>query len=299
LKVPWPGNRCVICLEADPLCKEHLIPQALGGRLTCEFLCSSCNSRLGHNLERAAKSDPSVLLAVKHLSKQIPSLARELLESHPHIGYSERGAAPGYVKNGEFRVRSQSLDDGTIIRPMDDAENAITTILRRAGYENSPIEKAVAALRKAPENKRVEVAPGLEIVNWRTDRVALDLSKTQMMNPLIPVKIAFEFLACHAGTTIYDEVPQLSEVRQDLYTMETVSDSIRVDRLSSNKYEPFHGICFEGNDPHAVVQVRLFGWLAFRVHFLKLSISGPRFIYTHRLDTGKEHAAILDKPRNQ
>ncbi len=297
MRVPWPENRCIVCLGAGPLCEEHLIPQSLGGCLTSEFLCSSCNSRLGHNLERAAKSDPSVLLAVRHLSKQIPSLAGELLESHPHIGYSERGAAPGYVKNGAFRVRSQSLDDGSIIQPTDDAAKSITTILKRAGYEKSPIERAVAALREAPENKRVEVAPILEIVKWRTDRIALDLSKTKMMNPLIPAKIAFEFLACHAGTAIYDEVPQLSEVRQALCTMETVSDSIRVDRLSSNKYKPFHGICFEGNDPHAIVQVRLFGWLAFRVHFLKLSIGGPRFIYTHRLDTGEEHAAIVDKPR--
>jgi len=140
------------------------------------------------------------------------------------------------------------------------------------------------------------VAPGLEIVKWRTDRIALDLSKTQMMNPLIPAKIAFEFLACHAGTAIYAEVPQLSEVRQALCTMYTASPSIRVDRLASNKYDPFHGICFEGNDPHAKVQIRLFGWLAFRVHFLRLAIGGPRFVYTHRLDTGEEHAAMVDVP---
>ena len=281
------------------MCEEHLIPQALGGRLTCKFLCFSCNSRLGHNLERAAKSDPSVLLAVKHLSEKIPSLARKLMESHPHVGYSTLGAAPGYVKDGEFRVRSQSLDDGSIIQPTDDATKSIKTILRRSGYEKNPIENAVEAFQEAPENERIEVAPDLEVVKWRTDRIELDLSKTQMMNPIIPTKIAFEFLVCHAGTAIYDEVPQLSEVRQALCTMETASDSIRIDRLSSSKYEPFHGICFEGNDPHARVQIRLFGWLAFRVHFLRLSVGGPRFVYTHRLDTGKEHAGIVDEARHQ
>lgn len=299
MKVPWPEKRCIVCLKEGPLCEEHIIPQALGGRFTSKFLCSSCNSRLGYNLEHAAKSDPSILLAVKHLSKQIPSLAKKIMESHQHIGYSEFGAASGYFENGKFRVSSRLLEDGSIIQPTDDATKSIATILRRAGYEKSPIEKAVAALREAPENKRVEVAPGLEIVKWRTDRIALNLGKTKMMNPLIPAKIAFEFLACHAGTTIYDEVPQLSEVRQALHTMESISHSIRIDRLSSNKYEPFHGICFEGNDPHAKVLVRLFGWLVFRVHFLRLAFSGPRFVYTHRLDTGKEHVTIVDEARCQ
>jgi hypothetical protein len=56
-----------------------------------------------------------------------------------------------------------------------------------------------------------------------------------------------------------------------------------------NKYEPFHGIVFEGNDPYAKVLIRLFGWLAFRVHFLRLACSGSRFVYTHRLDEQQEH----------
>ncbi len=48
LKVPWAGDRCILCLTEGPLCEEHLIPEALGGNLTSEFLCVSCNSRLGH-----------------------------------------------------------------------------------------------------------------------------------------------------------------------------------------------------------------------------------------------------------
>jgi hypothetical protein len=71
--------------------------------------------------------------------------------------------------------------------------------------------------------------------------------------------------------------------------------AIRVERLTSNQYEPFHGVCFEGNDPYAKVQIRLFGWLAFRVHFLHLAIGGERFVYTHRLDSMNEDVSINDK----
>ena len=59
-------------------------------------------------------------------------------------------------------------------------------------------------------------------------------------------------------------------------------------------YEPSHGICFEGNNPYAKVQIKLFGWLAFRVHFLHLSVGRPRFAYTHKLDTDEERVDAID-----
>jgi hypothetical protein len=108
------------------------------------------------------------------------------------------------------------------------------------------------------------------------------------MDPLIPTKTAYEFLSCHVGSDIYDDSLHLSQIRASITNKKMNPDVLYVERLSSNKYEPFHGICFEGNDPYAKVQIRLFGWLAFRVHFLHLSIGGPRYVYTHRLDTNEE-----------
>jgi len=148
--------------------------------------------------------------------------------------------------------------------------------------------QAVSSFDDAPDNKRVEIAPGLEAVKWRIDSLEVDLSHAEFMDPLIPAKIAFEFLACHVGSAIYDDILHLSQIRAVLKNRQMSSDVLFVERLTSNKYEPFHGIVFEGNDPYAKIQVRLFGWLAFRVHLLHLSVSGPRYAYTHRLDSGEE-----------
>lgn len=293
MKIPWAGTRCIFCLKESPLCEEHLIPKALGGSLTCKFLCVSCNSRFGHALEVTAKSDPSILLSVENLSEKIPKLAKQLIESHPHIGYDEYGPVPGYIRNGEFRVRSQTLEDGSIVQPEDDARKSVAKILQKSGCAEAPIQKALAAFDEIPENKRVEIAPSLEVVKWTVQDVELDLSKGQLLNPLIPAKVAFEFLAAHLGTAIYEDVPQSSEVRQALMESILKTDAIRVERLSSNRYEPFHGICFEGNDPYAKVQIRLFGWLAFRIHFFYLWIGGPRFAYTHKLDTAEEWVDVV------
>lgn len=216
------------------------------------------------------------------------------MESHLHIGQSQPGPARGYIQNGKFRVRSQTLDDGSLIQPTDDARKSIAKILRKSGYEGAPIRKAVAALDEAPEDEKVEIIPGLTVAKWSVQKVVMDFSKAQMMDPLIPAKTAYEFLACHVGNAIYEDAQQLSGIRKALLKMGCWSEIIRVDRLSSNNYEPFHGICFEGNDPYAKVQIRLFGWLAFRVHFLNLAIGGPRFVYTHKLDTGIERVDVID-----
>ena len=230
----------------------------------------------------------------KSLYEVIPELAKRLIESHPHVGQSEPGPAPGYFRNSEFRVKSRTLEDGSIIQPTDDARKSVAKILRKSGCSEAPIQKALAEIDEAPENKRVKIAPGLEVVKWTVQDIEPDFSRAQLMNPLVPAKIAFEFLAAHLGTAIYDDVPQLSEVRQVLMKSIPETDVIQVERLSSNKYEPFHGICFEGNNPHAKVQVRLFGYLVFRVHFFHLSVGGARFAYTHKLDTAEESVDAID-----
>jgi hypothetical protein len=245
-------------------------------------------------LEANAKSDPSILIAAKILKDRIPVIATPLIESHPHVAYSETGPARGYIKNGEFRVKSRKLNDGSLIQPTDIGIKSLMRILQKSGYQETPARKAVSSFDEAPENKRVEIAPGLEAVKWSIDRLEVDMSGTRIMDPLIPTKTAYEFLSCHVGSAIYDDSLHLSQIRASITNKKMNPDILQVERLFSNKYEPFHGICFEGNDPYAKVQIRLFGWLAFRVHFLHLSIGGPRYVYTHRLDTNEERIDFIN-----
>ena len=258
LKVPWTGNKCILCLRENNLSEEHLIPEALGGQLTCEFLCVCCNSRLGYNLEANAKSDPSILMAAKILRDKIPVLAAPLIESHPHVAYSEPGPAQGYIKNGEFRAKSRKLDGGSLIQPTDVGRKTLLRLLRKSGYQEAPARKAVSSFDEAPENDRVEIAPGLGAVKWRIDRLDVDMSRTQIMDPLIPAKAAFEFLCCHVGSAIYDEGLHLSQIRSSIINKQMNPDVLRVERLTSNKYEPLHGICFEVEHRGRWFKVNLF-----------------------------------------
>jgi hypothetical protein len=149
-----------------------------------------------------------------------------------------------------------------------------------------PIEKALAKFDQAPENERIKMAPDLEIIKWSLQKVEHDLSKP-LIDAVLPLKIAFEFLACHLGTAIYNDVQQLAEIRELLRSGDGHYDSFHVDRLNADEYQPYHGLYFEGNDPHARVQIVLFGWLGFRVHFYRLALGGPRLMYTHNIESNE------------
>ena len=174
------------------------------------------------------------------------------------------------------------------------AESRVETILRKSGIGEIPLAEALRKFDEIPDNHKITLALGLEIVKWSIEKIDLDLSDSRLMSPLVPLKIGFEFLACHLGTAIYDEAQQIQELRIALREMVEDDPCFEVERLNASEYKPFHGICFEGNDPYARVLIRLFGWLAFRVHFRRLSISGPRCVYTQSLATGSEDLRVLE-----
>jgi hypothetical protein len=114
------------------------------------------------------------------------------------------------------------------------------------------------------------------------------------MNPLVPAKIAYEFLAGHLGNEIYDRKVALDDLRAMFLNNVISENDVIVERLYAENSRFFHGICFEGNSPHAKVLIRLFGTLAFRVSFKRLAVGGARFIYTHMIATGDDYMRIME-----
>lgn len=292
MKIQWPGDRCILCLKETPLSKEHVIPEVLGGILTCQFLCKGCNSYLGSSVEAEAKKEPSIRIAVANLQSHIPDLANKLVENQNFISRGPGGTEQGSVRAGEFRVRSRTREDGSWVQPTDCARKSVENILRKEDADDDVIRQALRAFDEGGENERVELPHGLEVVRWHIEKIEPDLSN-KIMNPLIPLKIAYEFLALHVGTAIYDKAPQMQELRTTLRESIESHPSFQVDRLNAPEYKLFHGICFEGNDPYCKVLIRLFGWLAFRVHFRRLMVGGTRFVYTHYLDAQEEDLCEL------
>ncbi len=173
---PWSGDQCIICLRQTDLTKEHLIPEAIGGRLSARFLCGKCNNTLGATVDASARSDPSIRLAVINLSTKIPKLASLLTENQAFFGNSKGGDVRGYMRNGKFRVRSTPKEDGSLIQPTDKAQQTVEKILRKSGYDISALKEGLEKFNLAPENERTNVASGLDVIKWSLQKVEPDLS---------------------------------------------------------------------------------------------------------------------------
>ena len=271
---------------------EHVIPEALGGELTSHLLCKACNSRLGHRVEGKAKMDPTIRLLVNELKLHAPRLTERLEDRQRYLTTGLGPSAKGSIKEGQFRVSSAMLSDGSLIQATPLAEDTIRKMLKQEGLSDQDIDVALGRFRESPDDTRLTLSPGIEVVKWSVSGLRLALDGL-MLHELIPVKSAYEFLALHVGTAIYEQTPSLLAIRRALHDEVLDAKHIEVERLHAPEAKPFHGLVFEGNTPYAKVQLRLFGKLAFRVHFKRLSVAGPRGMYTHNLATNHESVAQL------
>ena len=107
----------------------------------------------------------------------------------------------------------------------------------------------------------------------------------------LPLSLAFEYLACCLGVGIYDY--KLDPLRDSIRNKQASMDCYKVERLLGPENAPFHGLFIERNAPYVKIQIRLFGAIAFPVHFLQLVIGGNRFVYTLNLKERTEHLQVL------
>lgn len=292
MRIPWKETRCILCLRKGVLTVEHIIPKAVGGRLTVRFLCKRCNDSLGSQVEPLVKRDPSIRLAVEALRDSIPDLAAEMTEGQAYIADSPRGKVRGFVKKGNFRVIAKQESDGSIIVPTQDGAKHIERILRKSGANTRAIRDAIHRYDTSAEATPIRIGDEATAVKWPVRSLRPHL-EGQLLAEVVPLKIAYEFLACHLYKLAYSEDDALGEIRRAILDRGAPTSCYSVERLHANKYEPFHGLAFQGNEPHAIVLIRLFGWLAFRVHFLRVAVGPPRFVYTQRLDCPDERLARL------
>ena len=114
VNIEWPGKRCILCLKEVPLSREHIIPKAIGGILTCSFLCKECNSSLGTRVDAEVKKDPRIRFAVDHLESDIPNFASEFREGQEFIIKGPLGPERGKIRQGILRITSRKTEGGAL-----------------------------------------------------------------------------------------------------------------------------------------------------------------------------------------
>ena len=293
MRIEWPGNRCIICLKEAPLSREHLIPKALGGILTCSFLCKECNSALGARVDIEVKKDPRIRFAVDNLESDISKLAYKFREGQNVLLHGSSWTEPGKVHKGIPQVTSRKTEDGALIQPSDEGYKSNENILRKNGIDEDIIQEALRRLDEAKENEVVELTPNRVAVKPSVEKVELDLRGSKLLTPLFPLKIGYEFLAFHLGSAIYRQDSALEELRVALRQGIEDHPSFWLEECVW-EHEPFHLLSLETNHPYARVLIKLFGGVTFRVHFRRLAISHSRFGYKHDLTTDQDEMLPVD-----
>jgi uncharacterized protein YlaI len=287
MKMNWPQQRCILCLEPGAMTEEHVIPEQIGGKLTAYFLCNDCNSRLGSEVEPAVKRDPSIRLAVEHLADKMPALAAAMRDGLEFIGRGPAGQFRGTVKGGRFKMTASRGPDGSLDQDLRDSRKNVRHRLEKRGVHPALIEKAMALFDSAPLDAPVALPGGVGIIHREAQLSLSSVLDGPLLDERVLLKIAYEVLALHIGESIYDTVPALNELRAAIRDGQPRPDFHEVEYLTSRKYTPIHGLAIVGL-PHVAVTICFFDWLRYRVHLKRVAVNPPNWIYGHQLDTGSD-----------
>jgi hypothetical protein len=131
--LPWPSPECIACLRPRELTLEHVIPAALGGKLTARFLCKACNSQLGHTHEGNAKRDRTFAGWAAKLHSDIPRLSQSLEFGQTYITLGPGVPAKGNLRGDRFVLHATRLADGSLIQATSAAAKSLPKLLVRDG----------------------------------------------------------------------------------------------------------------------------------------------------------------------
>lgn len=292
MDIPWILDRCIICLKYGALSKEHIISEQIGGKLWSKILCKNCNDKIGHEIEADIKKDPSIRLAIEGIKHEAPSTYEKLSSGLEFIAISNHGRVKGKFKNNEFSPRTYQEQDGSIIQPTKNARKSIKRILEKQNLHDDEITEKLFIVDNAPLDKLIKLDKNIEIIKWDINEIHPNLTG-EKISDIVLLKMAYEFLALHLGTYIYQD--SLQPIRDFILNKTNNLNCYEVEYLRTTRYEAFHGMFIEQKQPCIWVQVRLFGWLVYRVKFPKLALDEKteRAVYHIDLKTNEEHVGRI------
>ena len=193
MRIPWPGQKCIVCLNSGPLTWEHIIPRALGGDLICNFLCKPCNDRFGFGIDAKAKFDPGLRLTANRLQNDIPTVHAAIEGGQRYVVKSGPARATGVWQQGAILGSIERQDDGSLMVPDNLVRRKLREMLAAEGHEETFIAEALEKQARAPVGERVELSDEISIVNWEAHCEGADMSDNRLASDLLFAKIAYEF----------------------------------------------------------------------------------------------------------
>lgn len=214
--------RCIRCLAVFPLrarSEEHIFPDAIGGSLTCNDLCKTCNDSWGRSAD--VYLTDHALTCIRRIEMNItgkkgairnPFGVGTLVKDPDQIVWTGIGEPPGTPKRPFFQRRKQKSADGMRVTFTGDAQDR-EAILKAAEIFRIRQEKRGLTVRPSPirvqkhEYPEAQVKLEFDLFRWRAGAA----------------KIAYELAYLVAGASVLDD-PIAGDLRRRLLQPEPSGD---------------------------------------------------------------------------
>lgn len=266
MKVNTNLPNCILCLNEPADSPEHIIPQAIGGRLSAFILCTKCNNTLGSKLVNDIKKDPSIRFALQVLQKKIPKLVESMEEGQIYLGRDKNGNWIKHIlKNSKYKVVEGRNKDGSIIKNTNNIKSYIAKKLIKEKVPEDSIKEKITSFEEAKNDEIIPISNDSKIVKRNIGEFIPSL-KGPFINLRAVVLMAYEYLGLLIGELIY--INDFDEIRN--YILNNVeSENVLVNRFipKSRKYKTYHEIIPEFHNKKTTIIISFFGFIIFQVDF--------------------------------
>jgi hypothetical protein len=158
-------------------------------------------------------------------------------------------------------------------------------MLKKEGLPEDGIFAKIESFKKLELDKMISLSNNLRAVKRETGPIEpcfTDVTgkSVGLLDERVPVLMAYEFLSLLRGNLILHE--QFGFVRESIKNG-TKSEKLLVEHVARKEYEPYHEIYPELLETEIIINIILFGWMWYKVHFKDFKLSSPDFVYLEDL----------------
>lgn len=274
-------RHCVFCLrtkDESPFGREHMFPQAIGGRLFFDnFVCEECNNKLGAHIDCLVFESREIIEAVRKFNlTEDPSY---YLNKHFDIRLN--------FKSHEIRARAEQdsikplpykVNDDHLIVPDEKSEEIIRKTIDR-DERLKEINLSSDIIKKETDdflNRYQEAAKGEEVESKILGRVLIKTTSeskpkiTPKSNrdslKLVCAKIAYEFLSLIAYSHFLSS-KKLNKVLLNTINQKEVQKGLVIERVQSpfDEFQPLHTVILEIDDTFTILLISFFGTITYQI----------------------------------
>lgn len=295
MKINFKFDNCILCLKNEANSYEHIIPKIFGGKIQAFLLCTKCNNDMGSELISGMKNDPSIRIVVHKLKDKIPYLFNKIEESQEYYGENiNKDKVKFKLKKSKPLLIEGVQSDGSLIIDTKKLPDYLVKKLSKQGLNNEEIREKTNLIDELENDKIFELSQTEKVIKRSTSNIQPSLTG-QLIDERSIALIAYEYLGLLVGNNIFND--SFSFIR-DFIIKKQKSENIIIERLSTRKYLPYHKLFPEFYDSRIIINITLFGWVFFKVHYIiKSNINKfPDFVYLEDLENRTSYLAesVLD-----